>query len=317
MGLVNWTAYLFPQSVEEALEMLSAHAGRARLIAGGTDLVLQAQRGQCPAEVMVDITRIPGLDFLEEREGWIWIGPQVTHGRIAASPLIREKAGVLARACGCVGGPQVRHVGTLVGNVVNAMPAADGAVALFALDAEVEVADRSGRRFFPIAELYAGVGRSRVDATSQMVTVIRFRPLPPGSGWSYRRLAQRKALILPMLNVAVTAEVEEGRFRRVRIAMGPVAPTPLRAHAAEEALLGRPAGEEAIAEAARLAREAASPRDSVLRGSAEYRRAMVAVLVRRALQEAVAPTRGPGPGAEGKGDQIPEGGFSTSGRGGE
>ncbi|MGC8958646.1 MAG: FAD binding domain-containing protein [Chloroflexia bacterium] len=287
MGLVNWTAYLFPESVEEALEMLSAHAGRARLIAGGTDLVLQAQRGQCPAEVMVDITRIPGLDFLEEREGWIWIGPQVTHGQIAASPLIREKAGLLARACGCVGGPQIRHVGTLVGNVVNAMPAADGAVALFALDAEVEVADLAGRRFFPIAELYAGVGRSRVDPAAQMVTAIRFPALPAGSGWAYKRLAQRKALILPMLNVAVVVEVEAGRFRRARIALGPVAPTPLRARAAEEALQGAPVSEEAVAEAARLAQEAASPRDSVIRGSAEYRKAMVGVLVRRALWEAV------------------------------
>ncbi len=287
MGLVNWTAYLFPESVEEALETLSAYAGQARLIAGGTDLVLQARRGQCPAEVMVDITRIPGLDFLEERDGWIWIGPQVTHGQIAASPLIREKAGLLARACGCVGGPQVRHVGTLVGNVVNAMPAADGAVALFALEAEVEVAGRTGRRFFPIAELYAGVGRSRVDPSSQMVTAIRFRPLPSGSGCSYKRLAQRKALILPMLNVAVAVEVESGRFRRVRIALGPVATLPLRAHSAEEALRGAPVDEQAIAESARLAGAAAEPRDSLIRGSAEYRKAMVPILVRRALQEAV------------------------------
>ncbi len=283
--MIQWTEYLFPQTVEEALEMLAAYGGRARLIAGGTDLVLQAERGLVRAEVMVDITRIPGLDFIEERGGWIYIGPQVTHAQVAASPLVREKAGVLAQACGSVGGPQIRHVGTLVGNVVNAMPAADGAVALFALDAEAEVADRTGREWRPIAELYAGVGQCRVDPCAQMVTGIRFRPLPPAARWAYLRLAQRKALILPMLNVAAVAEVEDGRFREVRIAIGPVAPTPLRARAAEERLRGAPVDRESIAEAARLAEEAANPRDSVLRGSAEYRRAMVGVLVRRALEQ--------------------------------
>ncbi|MGB5934040.1 MAG: FAD binding domain-containing protein, partial [Anaerolineae bacterium] len=153
-----WDEYLFPASLDEALEMLEAHGGEARIIAGGTDLVLQSQRGQCPAKVMVDITRIPGLDHIEERDAVIYIGAQVTHGGVAASPLIRSRAGVLVEACGSVGGPQIRNVGTLVGNVVNALPAADGAIALFALDAEVEVAERAGRRWTPIATLYAGVG---------------------------------------------------------------------------------------------------------------------------------------------------------------
>ncbi len=284
--MVAWSEYLFPQSVEEALEMLAAHAGRARIIAGGTDLVLQAESGKCTSTVLVDITRIPGLDFCEEREGFIRIGPQATHAQLAASPLIREKAGLLAAGCGSVGGPQIRHVATLVGNVVNAMPAADGAVPLFALDAEVEVADAAGRRIRPIAELYAGVGVCTLNPCVQMVTAIRFRPLPAGAGWSFQRLAQRRALILPMLNAAVVVQVAEGRFRDVRIAIGPVAATPLRAGAAEMALRGRPVGAAAIAEAARLAQEAANPRDSAVRGSAEYRKAMVEVLVRRGLEEA-------------------------------
>jgi len=99
-----WDEYLFPASVEEALEMLEAHGGGARIIAGGTDLVLQSQRGQRPAKVMVDISRIPGLDHIEERGGLICIGAQVTHGQVDASPLIRSRAGVLAEACGSVGG---------------------------------------------------------------------------------------------------------------------------------------------------------------------------------------------------------------------
>jgi carbon-monoxide dehydrogenase medium subunit len=120
-----------------------------------------------------------------------------------------------------------------------------------------------------------------------MVTGIRFRPLPAGWGWSFKRLAQRRALILPMLNTAVVVQVAEGHFQEARIAVGPVAATPMRASEAEMALRGQPARAEAIAEAARLAKEAAHPRDSAVRGSGEYRRAMVEVLVRRGLEEAV------------------------------
>ena len=281
-----WQTYLFPATVQEALEMLAAHGGQARIIAGGTDLVLQSQRGQCVATVMVDITRVPGLDGIEECEDHIVIGCQVTHAQIAASPLIRQKAKVLALACGSVGGPQTRHVGTLVGNVVNALPAADGAVALFALDAEVEVADAGGRRWLPIAEMYAGVGECTIDPCAQMVTAIRFRSLANGWASAYQRLANRKALALPILNAAVVVGLEDKVCSEVRVAVGPVAPTPFRARKAEAALVGQTPDAETVAQVARLAADAADPRDSVLRGSQDYRKAMVEVLVRRALTEA-------------------------------
>ncbi|MCR4408430.1 MAG: FAD binding domain-containing protein [Anaerolineae bacterium] len=282
-----WQNYLFPATVQEALELLAHHGGQARIIAGGTDLVLQSQRGQCAATVMIDITRIPGLDAIEERDGYITIGCQVTHARIAASPLIRQKAEVLALACGSVGGPQTRNVGTLVGNVVNALPAADGAVALFALEAEVEMVDASGRRWLPIAEMYAGVGECTINPCAQLVTTVRFRPLSDGWASAYQRLANRKALALPILNTAVVVGLEDGVCREVRIAIGPVAPTPFRAREAEAALVGQTPDAEAIVRAARLAADAADPRDSILRGSRDYRKAMVEVLVRRALTEAV------------------------------
>lgn len=284
--MLNIAAYLFPSSVEEALEMLAAHSGNARLIAGGTDLVLQSQRGQCPAAVFVDITRIPGLDKIEERDGYIFIGANVTHAAVAKSPLIRQRANVLAEACGMVGGPQIRNVGTLVGNVVNALPAADGAIALTALDAEAEIADEMGRHWAPVIELYEDVGICRVNPCAQMVTALRFHPLERGMNGAYQRLSQRRALCLPMLAVATVVDIEEGRFRQARIAIGPVAPRPLRPAEAEAALDGVPVNAENIAHAARLAAKASHPRDSLLRGSAEYRTAMVEVLVRRALSKA-------------------------------
>jgi len=282
-----WDEYLFPASVEEALEMLEAHGGEARIIAGGTDLVLQSQRGQCPAKAMVDISRISGLDYIEEHNGLIYIGAQVTHGQVAASPLIRSRAGVLAEACGSVGGPQIRNVGTLVGNVVNALPAADGAIALFALDAEAEVAERRGRRWTPIANLYAGVGLCTVDPCAAMITQLRFGALGKGEAGAFERLAKRRALVLPILNAAAIVGLDGDKVEGARIAIGPVAEMPFLAVEAAGTLVGQTPVEERIAWVAQIAAQAAQPRDSLLRGSAEYRKAMVEVLVQRALWRAV------------------------------
>ncbi|NIN68164.1 MAG: xanthine dehydrogenase family protein subunit M [Anaerolineae bacterium] len=287
-----WDDYLFPQSVEEALEMLETHGGQARIIAGGTDLVIQSERGRIPARVIVDITRIPGLSRVEERDGFIYVGAQVTHAQVAASASIKSRANVLAEACGSVGGLQIRNVGTLVGNVVNALPAADGAIALFALDAEAEVAERTGRRWTAIADLYAGVGRCTVDSCEAMITQLRFPALGDGEAGAFERLAKRKALILPILNAAVVVGLDGGKVKMARIAVGPVATTPFVAAEAAESLIGAVADQASIAEAALLASQAAQPRDSLLRGSAEYRKSMVEVLVRRALTRAVARASG-------------------------
>ncbi|MBC7257646.1 MAG: FAD binding domain-containing protein [Chloroflexi bacterium] len=281
-----WQEYLFATSVEHALELLGQYEGRAQLIAGGTDLVLQSQRGECPATVIVDITRIPGLNYIQEQDGHIVVGAQVTHAQIAASSLIREKAPILAMACAQVGGPQIRNAGTLVGNVINAQPAADGAVALFALDAELEVATPEGRRWEPIAHVYRGVGVCTINPCQEMVTAVRFRSLTGACGCNYQRLARRKALTLPTLVVAVVLEMAGDAIKWARIAIGPVAPTPYRAADAEAYLIGKKAEESVFAEAGRLAAAKARPRDSLIRGSGEYRTAMVGVLVRRALAAA-------------------------------
>lgn len=287
-----WDHYLIAESVSDALNKLASFGGEARLIAGGTDLVLQAQRGQCPSTSMVDVTRIPGLNQIQEQDGYVLVGATVTHAQVAASPLIQARAGLLARACGSVGGPQIRNVATLAGNVVNALPAADGAVALFALNAEVEVAsldDRSQvrRTWMPIAEMYENVGVCTIDPCVQMVTAIRFKPLSPSAGSDFQRLARRRALVLPILNVGAVVEATDETIIDARIAVGPVAPTPFRATRAEQSLIGAVVGDEALAEAARLAMADAKPRSSLLRGSQEYRTAMVEVLVRRALGNAL------------------------------
>jgi CO/xanthine dehydrogenase FAD-binding subunit len=278
-----WDTYLIASSVTDALEKLAHLGAEARIIAGGTDLVLQAQRGQCLARAVVDVTRIPELNHISEQGGHIVIGATVTHAQIVASPLIRDKAPLLAQACGSVGGPQIRNVSTLVGNVVNALPAADGAVALFALDAGVEVTTLEGQSWMRIADLYGGVGECTLDPCVQMVTALRFRPLAPCMGCDFQRLARRRALVLPIANAGVVVHIRENAFVDARIAVGPVAHTPFRATAAEHALIGHQVDLSCMVRAAQLAARDARPRSSVLRGSREYRTAMVEVLVRRAL----------------------------------
>jgi CO/xanthine dehydrogenase FAD-binding subunit len=234
----------------------------------------------------VDITRIPGLGDIRESGGHVLIGPLVTHDAITRSPVIAATAPLLAAACRSVGGPQIRHAGTLVGSVVNAQPAADGAVALFALDAELEITRLTGAQWMPIASLYAGVGVCLADPTEEMITGIRFRRLAAGDGWGIQRLARRKALCLPILNTAAVVTLSGERIERARIAVGPVAQMPLRPTAAEAFLQGQIASADVLSTAAELAAQAAQPRDSALRGSREYRIAMVRVLVRRALYQA-------------------------------
>lgn len=283
-----WQAYEFPQAVDEAIQILSRYEGRARLIAGGTDLVIQLNEGQAHAECLVDVTRIPGLDRIEADDDRLLLGCNVTFRQIKDSPLLRQRATVLSEAAATVGALQIQNVATMAGNVVNAMPAADGSVALVALDAEVEVADAQGRAWRPIESVFAGPGRSAVDPTRQMLTAIRFGALGAGQGSAWERIGRRRALVLPIVNCAVCVALDPtgSRLEWARIALGPVAPVPFRARGAESLLAGKPAAVEAFAEAARLAAGECNPRSSLLRASREYRLEVLQVLIRRGLERA-------------------------------
>jgi CO/xanthine dehydrogenase FAD-binding subunit len=284
----NMQEYLYPATAEEALQMLAAHHGLGRIIAGGTDLMRDFQRGEHGADCLVDISRIPELRRIAEANGMIHIGAAATHAEIARSALIHESASVLAEAAAEVGSPQIRNVGTIGGNVINAQPAADTALALLALEAEAEVAGPDGTRWLPLAELYVGPGMSRVNPSAELLCRFQFRALPARAGSAYRRLNKRKTIALPSLCVATVVRLHGNAFGSTAIAVGPVAAQPWRASAAEYWLRGTPANETSIAHAAEMASRAAQPRDSMLRGSQAYRKAMVAVLVRDTLRRALA-----------------------------
>ncbi len=281
-----WKEYRTPRSLDEALSILAHYQGTARVIAGGTDLALQVAGSDVDLACAVDLTRIPELAAITLQGPDVVIGGCATHAQVAASAVVRQIAPLLATACAAVGSPQIRNVGTIAGNIVNAQPAADSVLALLALDARIEVVGAAGSRQVPLAEMFLGPGKSAVDPSREIVTTIRFAGLTASQHGAYARLARRRALALPMLAVATVVSVTNGRFDWARIALGPVAPIPFRSARAEASLTGAHASVESIAKAADLASGEAEPRSSILRGSREYRKEMVRVLVHRVLSEA-------------------------------
>lgn len=284
-----WQSYEMPRSVEEALDTLARYEGKAQLIAGGTDLIIELQEGKHSVECLVDVTRIPGLNRIEKKDDTVTIGSNVTFRQIKDSPLLQEQARVLSEAAATVGALQIQTVATLAGNLVSALPAADGSVALLALDAEVEIADAQGRNWRRTSELCLGPGKSAVDPTRQMITAIRFPAFTGRHGSAWERIGRRRALVLPILNCAVCVGLTDdgNEFEWVRIGLGPVAPVPFRAQETEAFLTGCPVAEEIMARAAEIAASEARPRTSLLRASKEYRTEVLKVLLRQGLSRSI------------------------------
>lgn len=284
---MNWKAYHKPKSVAEALILLDQAEGKGRIIAGGTDLVLQLRQGEPTAEFLVDMTEIGELKDIRAHDGWMHIGAAVTHSEVAKNALIRKEALVLAEGCAKVGSPQIRNVATLAGNVITARPAGDGAISLMALEAQIKVVSKTGEHWIPIEETYRGVGRSSIDSTREIATELTFRILGEKRRTKFFRMSRRKALTLPIVNgaVAILLSSPANRIQKARIALGPVAEKPFRARKAEAYLESAEISPESILEAARIASEEARPRTSLLRGTDLYRKEMIRLYLVRALQE--------------------------------
>jgi xanthine dehydrogenase iron-sulfur cluster and FAD-binding subunit A len=279
-----WQDYYSPSTLEEALGLLREHGDKARIVAGGTDLVLELERGVRRVEALVDVTRLPGLDEIRAENGVVHLGARVTHGQAVTSSLLVERAFPLAMACWQVGSPQIRNRATIAGNLANASPAGDTITPLWALDASVILASQQrGQRQLPLGEFFLGVRRTAL-LPDEMLVAIRFPALRPNERGAFVKLGLRQAQAIAVVNVAVGIGFEGDRISRASIALGSVAPTIVRAAEAEESLVGRPLTPYTIARAARLASDAARPIDDI-RGSAAYRRAMVRVLTSRALHQ--------------------------------
>ena len=274
--------YVAPASLQELLAILHQHGGQAKIIAGGTDLVPQMRLGKLVPKILVDPHRLPLVGIAETDEG-IHLGACLTHTQALASMLLKSEFLALVDACQQIGGPPVRNRGTLVGNLANASPAADSALPLLVYDAQIVTARFSGERVIPLNEFYLGPGQTQL-AVDEFIREIRIPKMPSRTKAVFLKLGNRKAMAIAVASVALRLSLDKtGQVIEARIALGSVAPTPVRAYLAETILQSNPINADVINDAAQAAQQAASP-ISDLRANSGYRSKMVAVLTRRALE---------------------------------
>ena len=257
--------------------MLNHYDGSARVIGGGTDLLLEIQQGQSPAvEAMVDTSRINGLDRITFENDHIVIGCAVTHTQIVHDESIIHRGTCLVESCGVIGGPQVRNVATLAGNVAHALPAGDGSIGLLALGGEIEVADTSGSRWMPLQDAFLGPGKSAIDHHRSLLTRLRFRPTEANEGSAFTRVMRPQGVALPMISMAARLLLDDANtITTVRISLGPAGPVPYLAEPAMDVLTGGPVSPEQFDKAAAAVLDSVPLRTSKYRATREYRAEMI------------------------------------------
>jgi len=214
-----WQQYIRPTSVAEAVTALTSAPGPALPLAGGTDILLDLQQGRhSPVHTIVDLTEIPEMKSLEIRDERLFIGAGVPLSRIARDPLVATHAQVLVEACDLVGGPQVRNVATLGGNVAHALPAADGTIGLLCLDAEAEVAGPQGNRCVPLPELFLGPGKSSLQG-GEIIVGFYVSQQKPGQASAFKRIMRPQGVALPIINLSVWLERDGDTNQQIRIAV--------------------------------------------------------------------------------------------------
>ena len=278
--------YHQPESLVEAIALAERYGAEASFLAGGTDLIVQIERGGMAPRHVVGLERVPGLTGIETN-GRIALGARVTHRAIERAAAFAGALRGLVESAEVIGGHQVRNVGTVGGNLVNASPAADLVPCLLALDAAVTLVGPGGERELPVERFLLGPNRT-ARRPDELLTRVSFPALPAGAATAFLKAGRRRAMEISVVCVAarLTLDTSLERCLDARVALGAVAPTALRVHEAERALEGQPVGAEAFRRAAEAAQQACRPIDDV-RASAAFRRHLVGVLVRRTLDRCV------------------------------
>ncbi|MDK1028999.1 MAG: FAD binding domain-containing protein [Anaerolineae bacterium] len=279
-----WSEYINAASLEDALRYLGEHGERARIMAGGTDLILEIERGvRQGIHTLIDITRVPDLDKITiDEDDVIHLGPLVTHNHCAGSDLIRKRAFPLMRASWEVGAPQIRNRSTVAGNLITGSPANDTITPLMALGAWVVLASEQGERKVMLKDFYTGVRKSVMNPDEIMVD-IAFPALKNNQKGTFIKLALRRAQAISIIDVAIILELNAATVQSASITLGAVTPIIIHAQEAEEYLKGKTLTEDVINKSAELAVKASHPIDDI-RGSADYRREMVRVCTARGLR---------------------------------
>jgi aerobic carbon-monoxide dehydrogenase medium subunit len=277
--------YRRAETLEHAVELLSEFGDEGKAIAGGHSLLPLMKLRLARPSVLIDIDRLSELQYVRDEDGHIEIGALSRIGDLTSHALVREHNPLLAYACGQVGDPQVRHRATLGGSAAHGDPASDPPCVLLSLDVEFVVRGREGERTIPASSFFKGFFETDLGP-SELLTSIRVPKLFAGTGWSYQKF-HRRAIDWAIVGVAAVIERRDGRVGAARIALANMGLTPLRASGVEAALAGSKASPEDLRAASELAPEGTRPPGDT-NGSSEYRRELSKVLVRRALEEALA-----------------------------
>ncbi len=273
--------YFAPTTLTEACALLARHNGSARVVAGGTDLLLKMKAGRLAPKVIVNIKRLPDLRGVAQSPltNYLSLGALTTLEQLRTAPLVRQHYPALAHAASTMASVQIRNLATVGGNLCNAAPSADLAPILIALNATTRIVGPGGERRVPLDEFFTGPGATVLTPGELLVAV----ELPPPAGPAvYLKHSPRECMDIAIVGVGIALQVKNNHCESARIVLGAVAPVPLRARRAETELLDRPLTPERIDRAAQFAAEDSTPIDDV-RGSAWYRRKIVSVLVRRGL----------------------------------
>ena len=277
--------YHEPLTVDEACRILGELGRNAKPLAGGTDLIVNMKKKVLSPPHVVSISKIADLKGLDSSNGTIKIGACLTASEIAQSEILQRSFSALCKGAGSLGSPLIRNLATIAGNLVSARPAADFPPSLLAYNAKVALRKSSGERVVPLADFFKGPGQTVMDPDELLTQIILEKP-PAGSGAGYFKLGVRKTLEISLTNAAAYLALDaDGSIKTARIFLGSVAPTPLRAPSAEKVLIGEKPDEALFERAGEAAAEDSKPIDD-FRASADYKRAMVAVLTKRALNAA-------------------------------
>ena len=279
--------YFMPETLDEAISLYAGHGERAKYIAGGTDVMVKLKERKINPQYLISLRHIKGLDQISYNDGELRIGALTTHRDLELSPIIRKDFPIILDAVSNIGSVQIRNVATIGGNIVNAVPSADGAIPLITLGAEIRIRGPKGERAMALEDFFIGPGQTLLEP-GEVVLEFIIPEYPPKTGAAYVKHTRRAAMELPLLGVAVLISLEDDlkTCRDARIGMGVLAPTPIRAKNAEKILRGKSVDDLSLREAGSVAAEECKARDSI-RGKAWYRRDMVEVLVRRMALKAI------------------------------